>query len=199
MPRTFALLAILLGSSVLALVGGLWNTPAAHALSRGHAGPDPRFVQPLRITRDCKPRAPVAVELAQTGASDGSVVTLQFRVLPHPSVGVVAWELQVPPGARLLEGEVRGSCASDATGSGMRQVRVHLDPDADLSRINLVATGSLVDAPAGAGAIGASIALTWGDPQAAWAELLPSRPLLVVGPGIADRVVQVPSRHRNGR
>ncbi len=199
MPRTLALLILLMGCSALALFGGLRNAPAAFACSAGRDAPEPRFARPWSGSRDCKPRAPVELQLEQTGASDRSVVTLQFRVLPHDSVGVVDWELQLPAGAQLLQGELRGSCTAGGDGSGSRVVHVRLDPDADLSRITLSARGALVDAPTDGNLVRARSALTWGDPQAALVDKVRERPLLVVGPRVSRRVAEVPSVHRSGR
>jgi len=222
MTRTLGYSVLLLGGLALALCGapsGLARavvraaahtarpaTYAAHpaaltacpAASTAPSAAEPRFRAPLREARSCKPRAPIELRLEQVGASDGSVVDLQLEVAPHPSVGAVRWELLLPDGAELLDGESDGELAAGAAGTGPRHVRVRLPRAADFSRVSLVAGAGLDEsaAPAGpADRVGTRLSLGWGQPPAA----APGRQFVDVARGDRQRVAIVPATHRAGR
>ncbi|HTE06728.1 MAG TPA: hypothetical protein VK824_11065 [Planctomycetota bacterium] len=201
MSRTVLLTALLSGCCALALLGGWGSAPVAHALGAGLRPAEPRFTRPWQGARDCKPLAPVALSLQQTGSADGSVVELAFRVDPHADVGPVAWELQLPAGSQLLDGEASGACASDEAGGAVHHARVRLGTAGSLARITLVASAALREAAgAGGGEVVRAIAsLSWGDPQAALRDALPGPRLVAVDREGTRRLIEVPSRHRAGR
>jgi hypothetical protein len=163
-----------------------------------------RFLRALPDSRSCKPRAPIAVSLLQAGVHDGSVVDLVLDVTPHASVGALRWELLLPEGSELVEGERSGELAAGAAGTGPLHVSVRLPTSADFARVSLVAESCLQELaapgtarpdPAGApDPVRSSASLAWGRPPAATF----TRRLLDVERGRMHRVAEVPGTHRGG-
>src|SRR5262249_32268674 len=96
------------------------------------------FLHPLKDAGGCKPGAPVAVQLAQTGAQDVWVGALQISITPRVEREGATWRLSLPGGAELVDGPASGSLEAGTAGTGPLHLRVRLPADAAFSRVELL-------------------------------------------------------------
>ena len=174
-PSLFLLGCGLLAPALLSLAG---QPARARAAARA----------PLTDARACKPQPPLEASLQQLAAADG-VVELVYRVTPRPEAGALAFRLELPEGAELLDGTLAGSLPAGSAGTGELRARVRL-PDASSARVLLHVDGALVGASGEA--VSVRRALTWGRPAPAGRALT----LVDAASGVAERIADAPVRHR---
>jgi hypothetical protein len=191
------------GSLILAV---LLLVPLTHtgdrgvlARERGEGAPAAtRFRHPLSNGGGCKPGAPMGVELRQTGAHDGSVVELQYSITPRTDLAGVSWQLELPPGAELLDGDDRGTLDDGRQGTGPLRASVRLPMGAPFSTLTLSVDGQLAsaagtadrDAPPPDERVRSRRSLSWGRPP----RPVPERRWVDVDGGTTERLAPLPVR-----
>ncbi|MCB9899246.1 MAG: hypothetical protein H6825_14670 [Planctomycetes bacterium] len=178
--------AVLVGASLLAA-----GTRPAEASSSGS--------RPAAcVDKSCKPTGPVDARLVQL-SSQGPRVELEVRVRPVLELESLAWHLELPSDASLVEGVADATASTARASESTARVVLAMPDDAAWRRVVLVADGVF----RGSDESGA----TFPEPfetrtELTWGELPLPAPLRATRDGETGAPIEVvaqPTSHRTGR
>jgi hypothetical protein len=152
-----------------------------------------------RVALDCKPKAPLAVTVAQTSGTSAGAVELAFTVEPLRAFEDVSWEVRVPSGVVLLSGEGVGEAAAGRGQITAGTARVDLPSDGRYRSVVVAARGTFAtvdeEGEPMLETVVSTAAIEFGGAP------MPDLPVTTTMNelGQPEQVIVLPSRHRPGR
>ncbi|MFT7464352.1 MAG: hypothetical protein ACI9EF_002707 [Pseudohongiellaceae bacterium] len=198
--------------SLVALAGAaVWAFSAPQDVSAGPlAANAANAADPQSTSLSCKPQGPIHVQLIDEGQAGGRL-DLALSLRPLMDLTVLDWELELPQGAVLLEGNLGGSASTERGKETHGRVAILLPVDSSFRQVTLVAHGVFLaedlDGRTGEGTVDGSApalieepvvvrsTLSWGEPEpdAPQTFTMDSRS------GQLSAAVIMPSSHKEGR
>jgi hypothetical protein len=152
-----------------------------------------------RVVVDCKPKAPIAVNVSQTSGTSAGAVELAFTVEPLRAFEDLTWEVRVPSDVVLLSGEGVGEAAPGRGEITAGTARVDLPSDGSYRSVVVAARGTFATVDEEGEPLLETVVSTaaiefGGAPQ-------PDLPVSITMNelGQPEQVIILPSRHQPGR